>query len=170
MRAFLATVLSVIAAGVLLVAYGLLAPRAAAAPDALTYAARPDFDQTARPMVAAERVTLPDGTTGIVYVDPNTTAAPVYGAPAYASAPAYATPVVRTMPVAQTESYVPVRRASTVRVDREPRRNWTKTALTIGGSTAAGAGIGAIVGGGKGAAIGAALGGGASTLFEALHH
>ena len=38
--------------------------------------------------------------------------------------------------------------------------------MVIGGSTAAGAGLGAIFGGKKGALIGAALGGGAGTLFE----
>jgi hypothetical protein len=50
----------------------------------------------------------------------------------------------------------------------KPRRSWQKTALIIGGSTAAGAGVGGIVGGKKGALIGAAIGGGGSTLFEAL--
>jgi hypothetical protein len=49
-----------------------------------------------------------------------------------------------------------------------PRRSWQKTALIIGGSTAAGAGVGGAVGGKKGALIGAAIGGGGSTLFEAL--
>ena len=38
--------------------------------------------------------------------------------------------------------------------------------MVIGGSTAAGAGLGAIFGGKKGALIGAAIGGGASTLYE----
>lgn len=52
------------------------------------------------------------------------------------------------------------------RVERQ-RRSWTKPLLIIGGSTAAGAGIGGIVGGKKGALIGAALGGGASTIYEA---
>ena len=51
-------------------------------------------------------------------------------------------------------------------VERTPRRDWTKTALVIGGSTATGAGVGGIVGGKKGALVGAAIGGGASTLFE----
>jgi hypothetical protein len=49
-----------------------------------------------------------------------------------------------------------------------PRRSWQKTALIIGGSTAAGAGVGGIVGGKKGALIGAAVGGGASTIYEAI--
>ncbi len=49
----------------------------------------------------------------------------------------------------------------------QPKRSWQKRLLVIGGSTAAGAGVGGIVGGKKGALIGAALGGGASTLYEA---
>ena len=59
----------------------------------------------------------------------------------------------------------PVRYAS--RDDRH-RRSWAKTALVIGGSTGAGAGIGALAGGKKGALVGAAIGGGAASLFEAL--
>jgi hypothetical protein len=45
-------------------------------------------------------------------------------------------------------------------------RSWKKSALVIGGSTAGGAGIGALVGGKKGALIGAAAGGGAGTVYE----
>jgi hypothetical protein len=47
-------------------------------------------------------------------------------------------------------------------------RTWKKTALVIGGSTAAGAGVGGLVGGKKGALIGSAIGGGASTIYEAM--
>jgi hypothetical protein len=50
----------------------------------------------------------------------------------------------------------------------ESGRTWKKTALVIGGSTAAGAGIGGLVGGKKGALIGSAIGGGASTIYEAM--
>jgi hypothetical protein len=46
-------------------------------------------------------------------------------------------------------------------------RTWKKTALVIGGSTAAGAGIGGLIGGKKGALIGSAIGGGSSTIYEA---
>jgi hypothetical protein len=46
-------------------------------------------------------------------------------------------------------------------------RSWKKTAMVIGGSTAGGAGVGAVVGGKKGALIGAALGGGAASIYEA---
>ena len=120
MRNFLAAVLSVIAVGVLLIAYGLLAPRAIAAP----------VDAAASP----ERV---------VYVSQPT------------AAPRFQRTVVRT--------------SAPRTVAHEPKRNWTKTALVIGGSTAAGAGVGGAFGGKTGALVGAAIGGGASSLFEALH-
>jgi hypothetical protein len=50
--------------------------------------------------------------------------------------------------------------------ERAPSRDWKKTAMIIGGSSATGAGVGAIMGGKKGALIGAAIGGGASTIWE----
>jgi hypothetical protein len=56
-------------------------------------------------------------------------------------------------------------------VEREPvrsGRSWKKTALVIGGSSAAGAGVGGIVDGKKGALIGAAIGGGAASIYEAI--
>ena len=56
-------------------------------------------------------------------------------------------------------------RAPARAVERAPGRDWKKTAMVIGGTTAAGAGLGAIFGGKKGALIGAAIGGGAGTLF-----
>ena len=121
MRTFLAAVLSVIAVGVLLIAYGLLAPRAIAAP----------IENGASP----ERVV-------------------------YVTQPAPATHTVARS-VARS---VPIER----RPARESR-DWKKTALVVGGSTAAGAGIGGAFGGKTGALAGAAIGGGASALFEALH-
>ncbi len=65
-----------------------------------------------------------------------------------------------------TERRVVYQQPTTPRTTRE-QRSWKKPLLVIGGSTAAGAGIGGIIGGKKGALIGAALGGGASTLYEA---
>ncbi len=64
-----------------------------------------------------------------------------------------------------TERRVVYQQPTTERVQK--RSSWKKPLLVIGGSTAAGAGIGGLVGGKKGALIGAALGGGASTLYEA---
>jgi hypothetical protein len=166
MRAFLAAILSVIAAGVLLIAYGLLGPRVAAAPGAgvVQYDAR--GDAMARPMYASERVELandpyspygartpmayPAGTARRVSYDPYATSAPV-------PAPRR---VVTSAPVARTSE----------RIERPSGRDWTKTAMIIGGTTAAGAGVGAIFGGKKGALIGAAIGGGAGTLYEVKKH
>jgi hypothetical protein len=51
-------------------------------------------------------------------------------------------------------------------VERRSNRDWQKSAMVIGGTTAAGAGLGAIFGGKKGALIGAAIGGGAGTIYE----
>jgi len=159
MRAFLVSVLSVIAVGVLLIAYGLLAPRAATA-DAYPYA---------RPMLASQRVGyIDDG-----YANPNGYGNPYSGT--VRQPMAYAVNDVRAVPAYQTySSPAPRRLVSTSRVrtapvgraERARGRDWKKTAMVIGGSTAAGAGLGAIFGGKKGALIGAALGGGAGTLFE----
>jgi hypothetical protein len=144
MRAFIATVLSVIAIGVMLIAYGLLNPRV---PSAYAPLAADGFAyQGPRPVLANQRVDLPDD---VVY-RPNAMPAAQYVT--------YRAP----QPVAAPR----VLRTTTRRVDRSPRRDWTKTAMVIGGSGAAGAGLGAIFGGSKGALIGAALGGGAGTLYE----
>ena len=51
-------------------------------------------------------------------------------------------------------------------VERPNGREWKKTALVLGGLSAAGAGLGGIFGGKKGALIGAVIGGGASALYE----
>jgi len=149
MRAFLATVLSVIAVGVMLIAYGLLNPRVPSA--YAPYAADAYGYPGMRPAYAGQRTDLPDD---VVLYRPN--GAPV---PQYVT---YRAP----QPVA-VERVVPRRVVTrTTRVERAPRRDWTKTAMVIGGSTAAGAGLGGIFGGKKGALIGAALGGGAGTLYE----
>jgi hypothetical protein len=53
-------------------------------------------------------------------------------------------------------------------VERAPDgRSWKKTAMIIGGSSAAGAGVGGLMSGKKGALIGAAIGGGAASIYEA---
>ena len=73
--------------------------------------------------------------------------------------------VVTAPRVVRTQTY---RAPAPTRRVEQPRRSWKKTALIIGGSTAAGAGVGGIVAGKKGALIGAAIGGGASTIYEAV--
>jgi hypothetical protein len=154
MRAFLATVLSVIAVGVLLIAYGLLTPRGAAA-DAYPYA---------RPMLASERVGCIDDGYGNPYAGSVRQPLP------YAVNDVRAVQAYQSYPSStgrRTLSSAPVQRSMPGhRVERAPGRDWTKTAMVIGGSTAAGAGLGAIFGGKKGALIGAAIGGGAGTLYE----
>jgi len=163
MRAFLATVLSVIAVGVLLIAYGLLGTRVAAAPDMIQYDARGQAYATARPLYASERVDVTDP-----YYSPYAAARaplpyPVNGVRPVAAYDPYVAPAPAARPAV---TQVAPRTTTTRVVERKPGRDWTKTAMVIGGSTAAGAGLGAIFGGKKGALIGAALGGGAGTLYE----
>ena len=156
MRTFFAAVLSVIAVGVMLIAYGLLSPRVAAAPgDIVTLDSRGAAYQTARPVYASEPVAVP--------ADPYVDARDPRAYPAYAP--------VSARPVYASQAPAAPRRTLTRPVinDGAPRRDWKKTALVIGGSTAAGAGLGGIFGGKKGALIGAAIGGGGSTLWEAIH-
>ena len=153
MRAFLAAVLSVIAVGVLLIAYGLLNPRLPRAADVYAYPG-------ARPMLAGERVVVDEG-NGYVRLAP------------YGNGQTIAYPVSDVRPVSAYDAPAPRRLVSTRQTTRSvpartvrTGRDWTKTALVIGGTTATGAGLGAIFGGKKGALIGAALGGGAGTLYE----
>jgi hypothetical protein len=171
MKAFLATVLSVIAVGVMLIAYGLFNPRVAAV----------GAYQSARPMLASERIGLIEEGYPPSANYPTYPAYPPYAAyaPAYTTGrPAMAYPVneVRAVPAvyetapapAARRVYTEPRAASTApsRVERPSGRDWKKTAMVVGGTTAAGAGVGAIFGGKKGALIGAAIGGGAGTIYE----
>ena len=95
-------------------------------------------------------------------------AEPVYTNAAYApaeySAPRYRTynrpRVVRTRSVEDRDVVVRSRRG----------RSTGKSVAIVAGSAAAGAGIGALAGGGKGAAIGALSGGAAGFLFDRLTH
>jgi len=167
MRAFLASVLSVIAVGVLLIAYGLLGTRAAAAPAMIQYDTRGQAYDVARPMYASERVELTDPYSPYAARTPmgypvnmmRPVAAPV-------SAVGYDPYVAPAPAPRRVVASSPAPRATTTRVVEKQGRDWKKTALVIGGSTAAGAGLGAIFGGKKGALIGAAVGGGASTIYE----
>jgi hypothetical protein len=156
MTKFLAAVLSVIAVGVLLIAYGLLSPRAAAFGPA-EWPGTPGYQLGIGPGVvqsyapAGQPVFV--GGYQMVPVSASSGQRLVYGAPGF------------SQPVIVQEAPPPVARR-TVSVRRDSGRNWKKAALLVGGSTATGAGVGAIFGGKKGALIGAAIGGGASTLYE----
>ena len=160
MTKFFAGVLSVIAVGVLLIAYGLLNPVVPA------YADQAPF---ARPMLANEMMMLRDNPNAMYAQGPAYApyANALYANPAYAYQPYQLAAVPVAAPVRTVATQQASRQATRV-VEREPQRNWKKTALVIGGSTATGAGVGAIFGGKKGALIGAAIGGGASTLYEAI--
>jgi hypothetical protein len=179
MTKYLAGVLSVIAAGVLLIAYGLLNPRAAVD-------ASGAMSAVMRPVSMSEPVALRDGTYGASAAypayeyaqagTPASLAAPYTQHPAYAIVPvssAHAQTAAITAPAPratagsgyQTDSPRPARSRS---VERPRGRDWKRTALIVGGSSAAGAGVGAIFGGRKGALIGAAVAGGASTIYQTV--
>jgi hypothetical protein len=143
---FLSGVLSVIAVGLLLIAYGLLKPAAAYSPVV-------GIDEYGRPVV----INGPALTS-----DRSMLAAPT----PVAYAPAADMRIAR--PAADMRIARPAPAAVPQVAARAPGRDWKKTALVIGGSTAAGAGVGGIFGGKKGALIGAAIGGGASTIYESL--
>jgi hypothetical protein len=171
MTRFFAGVLSVIAVGVLFIAYGLLNPRADA------FAGDPRLAPTAfgpgAGSGADHGLAQPAPAPAVVYVDQY--GRPVSGGYAYAPSAGYAMPAayvtaapqpVQPMRTVVVEEAPRAQPRTTRVVERAPRRDWKKTALVIGGSTAAGAGVGGIIGGKKGALIGAALGGGASTIYE----
>jgi hypothetical protein len=164
MTRFFAAILTTIAVGILLVAYGLIS-RPASAYDARSFDPYAPYAMT---RVGADgSMLMPAGVSPsggyVAYVVPVNAAGQPVGAPGYSNVVGfnpYAVPtaVQATAPVTAAPRPAPARRANS--------RDWRKTALVIGGSSAAGAGIGGLIGGKKGALIGAAIGGGASTLYE----
>jgi hypothetical protein len=158
---YLAGVLTVIAVGVLLVAYGLLGSRASA------FSNQNQFPYGVQPAFApGMQMVYPNGMQpaypyGVQQTYP-------YGNP-YMTNGVVATPISAVGPVREVQTVRTVqapRRVATRTVYRAPGRDWKRTAMIIGGTTAAGAGIGGIVGGKKGALIGAAIGGGGATIYE----
>jgi hypothetical protein len=93
------------------------------------------------------------------------------GRSAYSQSDIVTQPVVRTQTVQRQPARQVVYRDRPVAAARQAdvkKRSWKKTALVIGGGTAAGAGVGALAGGKKGALIGAAIGGGGASVYELI--
>jgi hypothetical protein len=129
----------------------------------IQYDARGDAYQLARPVYASERMNL-SGDPYAPYPVRTVTTYPANGvrqAPAYDP---YDEPAPAPRRVARSTSSSAPRPVT--QVERSFGRDWKKTVMVIGGSSAAGAGLGAIFGGKKGALIGAAIGGGAGTIYE----
>lgn len=169
---YLAGVLTVIALGISVIAYNLVFPRTQPL-------AAYDVDGWTNTAAGPVTVVRADGR-------------PLYAMPASSASVAPARPrevryverddqeaSARTYRVAEEPMVVrsarPVRtvevesaphRVVTRTVEREPRRDWKRIAMVVGGSTAAGAGVGGIFGGKKGALIGAAIAGGVSTIHQ----
>jgi hypothetical protein len=173
MTRFFAGVLSVIAVGVLLIAYGLIRPGTAAyAPELYAPGAYPStYAPNAYPAMFG-----PAGPGSYVPGNPYVTGA-IQGVASGATVPMVIVPQQNGQPMAVPVAAAPAPQVVEVRSSAprqivrttpgRPSRNWTRTALIIGGSTAAGAGIGGLIGGKKGALIGAAIGGGASSIQQA---
>jgi hypothetical protein len=189
MRTFLGAILGVIAIGVLLIAYGVFNPRVATADS--YQVARPTYADRVTPVAYADNLTLRDDTpVGApqlqIRCEPGQRAvirqvggaaageciddgSAGYGPRATRASMVYPASEVRTLRQVQpVRTYQSAPRRAAARVDRSGR-DWGKTAMVIGGTSAAGAGIGAIFAGKKGALIGAALGGGAGTIYEVKH-
>ncbi len=182
MNRYLAGVLSVIAVGVMVIAYTLVFPTSTAmttqpfATPATVGAVMPGvpanvmMGASAVPvgMLSQDAVAYAPAPAGGQYL----VTAPngerwVSSAPAgYQVTPIVARPVSQVRDVERVRTVDVERAPRRVIVERAPRRDWKKTAMLIGGTTAASAGLGGIFGGKKGALIGAAIGGGASTIYE----
>ena len=173
MRTLFGAVAGALAVGAVLVSYD-LGERRAFSRDMMTPTTQMVIgpDGIARPhLVQAGQNGLGQPFAGQPYGwSPYATTAPTapmpyaYGASQGAYAPAQPQYVTQRV---VTERPV-VRRVATQSVASEvkPKRSWQKSALLIGGSAGAGAGLGALIGGKKGAISGAAIGGGAAAIYD----
>lgn len=176
MMKFMAAVLSVIAVGVLGIAYGLLSPRLSMndlqasqiytmqpAPAVAATGVRPGNAAAVEPMSMQSMQVQQPAFRSVAVSQPQVVYVPA--APTMADTDVVREPVARPV---RTVYSRPSRRDDDemVTIERSPKRDWKRTAAIIGGTSAAGAGVGAIFGGKKGALIGAAIGGGASTIYQ----
>jgi hypothetical protein len=129
----------------------------------IQYDARGDAYQLARPVYASERMNL-SGDPYAPYPVRTVTTYPANGVRQAPASDPYDEPAPRR--VARTTSTSSSAPRTATQVERSSGRDWKKTVMVIGGSSAAGAGLGAIFGGKKGALIGAAIGGGAGSIYE----
>jgi hypothetical protein len=107
-----------------------------------------------------------DGTAAPVVINVGTGTAPMVNSRQQVQrVPVAYRPVVESAYEPEIQPSRVVRSQEPVRV-KSNRRSWEKEALIIGGSAAAGAGIGAMAGGKKGAAIGAVSGGVAGLVYD----
>jgi hypothetical protein len=117
---------------------------------------------TSAPMAAAAATAYQPGVPApmpVSYATPVAAAQPAsFDTTNFAQAPA----VSRATP--RRVSYQP----EPVRTVHRPTRSVAKSALIIGSSAGAGAGLGALIGGKKGALIGAAAAGGGATLWDQI--
>jgi hypothetical protein len=121
--------------------------------------------------VSADLAAAPAAGTATPYQTAGPAALPVNYAPTSFARPQTASfeqervvPVSAPAPVARRVVYErPVERTI-----RPQKRTVAKSALIIGSSAGAGAGLGALIGGKKGALIGAAAAGGGATLWDQL--
>jgi hypothetical protein len=147
MREFLAAVLTVIAMGVLLIAYSLSGGRAAAAPAGLVqFDPRVDAYQFARPVNALERVEV-TGEAPVPYAARTPIAYPTNVVRPVAGYDPYVQPAPTVRRVARSTQARSADARSSEQLERRSGRDWKHTAMIVGGTTAAGAGVGAIVGG-----------------------
>jgi hypothetical protein len=174
MRTLFGTLLGAIAVGVLVIAYSLVSPRMSTAADPYQ-SARPGFagdrmglDDWARPAgVSRLQLRCEAGQRAVVRQVAGAAAAECRDDDSAPPRASFTDPIVDVHQVRVSAEYVNPRRATRARVVRSSRRDWVQTAMTIGGASAAGAGIGGLFDGKRGALVGAAIGGGAGTLFEA---
>ena len=169
MKTLIGAVAGALAVGAMLVSYDLGARRSFSADLAPTTQMVIGPDGVARPyLVQASQASF--GQTPVTAQQPYgwspygammapAAVAPYGGAqPQYVNQPvAYSQPAVRR--VSSQRTYATERAV-------KPARTWQKSALLIGGSAGAGAGIGALMGGKKGAGIGALIGGGSAAIYD----